>query len=79
MAKTRPPCGKISSRHLNRYKQLIKSFSTCPVNIQETLVANHDLSFIKLICEIALNLLYNSVSLSKSCTNQLKKFNIIFL
>ena len=79
MAKTRPPCGKISGRHLNRYKQLIKSFSTCPVNIQETLVANPDLNFIKLICEITLNLLHNSVALSKSCINQLKKFKNLIL
>ena len=67
-------CGKISNRFIDKYKTLIRSFSNCPVSEQEILIANADKSFARLICEIALNVLFNSLSLSDKCLKNIKKF-----
>lgn len=67
-------CGKISNRFIKKYRVLIKSFSNCPVSAQEILIVNADLSFARLICEISINVLYNTLHLTNPCVKKLKKY-----
>ena len=69
----------ISSRLINSYRDLIKVFSKCPVDVQQLLISNPCLKFVKLICELSINLLYNSLNLSKNCIRDLKKYKKLIL
>ena len=67
-------CGIIRGNFLNKYKPLIRVFSKCPVASQEVLLKHPDLGFIKLLCEVSLNVLYKTIPLSESCLKELRKY-----
>lgn len=73
-ARSNNACGAIKSRFLNKFKGLIKFFDQCPIQSQIELLKHIEISFIKLICEISLNLLYNRVPLTAPCIKSLNKY-----
>ena len=72
-------CGKISSKFLLKYKYLIQAFEKCPVSAQVTLISNASLDFAKLLCELSINILHNTVSLSKACIKQMTVYKRLLL
>ena len=73
------PCGRINSRFLQKYRHLIETFSKCPVDVQLVIIGNATLDFSKLLCELCLNVLYNTVGLSKKCIVKLKQYKKLIL
>ena len=67
-------CGVKTNRFIRKYKVLIKSFSNCPVSSEEILIVNADPSFARLICELSLNVLFNSLQLPNKCLTNIKKY-----
>lgn len=71
--------GKINSKFVLKYKNLIQVFEKCPVTIQYTLISNSPNDFVRLLSEISLNVLFNTLSLSKACIKQLKVYKSLIL
>ena len=69
----------ITSSLLSSYKELIKVFSKCPIDIQQLLIANPSLKSVKLVSELSINLLYNTTGLSENCIRDLKKYKKLIL
>ena len=69
----------INSALINSYKSLIKAFSKCPIDIQRIIIVNPCLKFAKLISELSVNLLYNTLDSSDNCIRDLKKYKKLIL
>ena len=69
----------IPSPLIKSYRELIRVFSKCPVEIQKVLISNACLKFVKVVSELSLNILYNSLALSDNCIRDLKKYKKLIL
>jgi len=58
---------------VRRYSSFIKRIVTAPINIRKRLLKTSNLTIVKAICELLLNILQKNIPTSKSVIKQLKK------
>lgn len=63
--------------NISEYKTLLYTFNKLPKNIQKLLIKNINKEFVKVLCEICLNLTEGNIVLTNENKNKIKHKNFI--